>query len=74
VGKDLSKFSLPVVLNEPITYLQKCAELMAFSDLLSHASKEENPYIRMAYVMTETLAQYMAHSRSNKKTICLAGR
>jgi oxysterol-binding protein 1 len=40
VGKDLSKFSLPVFLNEPTTILQKSAEMMFFTNFLTLASKE----------------------------------
>ena len=35
VGKDLSKFSLPVFLNEPMTILQKSAEMMYFTNFLT---------------------------------------
>jgi hypothetical protein len=35
VGKDLSKFSLPVFLNEPTTILQKSAEMMFFTNFLT---------------------------------------
>ena len=38
VGKDLSKFSLPVFLNEPTSILQKTAEQMFFTDYLTQAS------------------------------------
>jgi len=32
VGKDLSKFSLPVFLNEPVTITQKTAEMVMMAD------------------------------------------
>ena len=34
IGQDLSKVSLPVFLNEPITILQKGAEIMSFCEEL----------------------------------------
>ena len=40
IGKDLSKYSLPVFLNEPLSILQKTGEMMFFTDLLTKASKE----------------------------------
>ena len=39
IGKDLTRFSLPVFLNEPLSILQKCAELMCFNDLLDQAAE-----------------------------------
>ena len=32
VGKDMSKISLPVFINEPLTALQKAGEMMCFCD------------------------------------------
>lgn len=40
VGKDLSKFSMPVFVNEPTSILMKPAETMFFNDFLTKASKE----------------------------------
>lgn len=52
IGKDLSKFSLPVFLNEPTTILQKCAEGMMFADYLIDAAQEPDLCKRMALVAT----------------------
>jgi hypothetical protein len=32
IGKDMSKISLPVFINEPLTALQKAGEMMCFCD------------------------------------------
>lgn len=39
IGKDLTKLSLPVFLNEPLSLSQKTAEMMFFNELLDKAAK-----------------------------------
>jgi hypothetical protein len=34
VGKDLSRFCVPVYFNEPLSMVQKVAEIMEYQDLL----------------------------------------
>ena len=55
VGKDITKFSMPVFLNEPLTVLQKSAEMVCFVDLLEQASKEKNSLKRMGYIAAYTV-------------------
>jgi hypothetical protein len=50
IGKDMSKIRLPIYVNEPLTILQKTIEMFAFSDLLSDASKEKDPLLRMVHM------------------------
>ena len=38
IGKDITKFSLPVFINEPTNILMKPAEFMFFNDYLTQAS------------------------------------
>ena len=38
VGKDLSKFCVPVYFNEPISMVQKASEAMDYEDLLCKAN------------------------------------
>ena len=38
IGKDLTKFSVPVYFNEPISMLQKGGEAMEYEDLLIKAN------------------------------------
>lgn len=40
VGKDLSKFALPVWVNEPTSILQRSSEFMMFNHYLTKASQE----------------------------------
>ena len=40
IGKDLSKFSLPVFINEPTNILMKPAEFMFFNNYLTEASEK----------------------------------
>ena len=59
VGKDLSKFSMPVFINEPCSILQKAAELMFCTDQLTQASKHpEDSCLRMAYVAITFMGCY----------------
>ena len=37
VGKDLSKFCVPVYFNEPISMLQKVSEIMEYEELMTKA-------------------------------------
>jgi hypothetical protein len=52
IGKDLSKFRLPIFINEPLTILQKTSELFAFSEIITDASKEKDPLLRMVKMCT----------------------
>jgi len=58
VGKDLSKLTVPVYFNEPCSILQKSAEIMEYSELLSVANKTEDPVLRMIYVTIWSMTQY----------------
>lgn len=58
VGADLGKISLPVLLNEPITFLQRVCEPMDNIQLLFDAVHERDPVQRMSYVMAFVIASY----------------
>ena len=47
IGKDLSKISMPVSLNEPLSALQRLCEELEYSELLDEASRLDNPCDRM---------------------------
>lgn len=47
IGKDLSKVSMPVQLNEPLNTLQRLCEELEYSSLLDHASRMTDPCERM---------------------------
>ena len=54
IGKDLSKVSMPVQLNEPINTLQRLGEEMEYCHLLDTAAHTHDPYMRMARTHTTT--------------------
>ena len=47
IGKDLSKVSMPVQLNEPLNTLQRLCEELEYSGLLDQASHTTDPCERM---------------------------
>ena len=50
IGKDLSKISMPVTLNEPLSTLQRLCEELEYSDLLDKAVSAASPLDRMIWV------------------------
>lgn len=50
LGKDLSKVTMPVTLNEPLSFLQRVCEYMEYAEILNQAAKEEDPADRMKLV------------------------
>ncbi len=58
IGKDLSKISLPVILNEPLGILQRLAEELEYSDLLDMASNLQDPFDRMVYMAAFVISGY----------------
>ncbi|KRY90024.1 Oxysterol-binding protein-related protein 2 [Trichinella pseudospiralis] len=51
LGTDLSRLSIPVVFNEPLTFLQRISEYMEYSELISKAVNETNALMRMELVV-----------------------
>ena len=50
IGQDLTKVSLPVILNEPLSALQRFSEIVIQGhDLFVIAAKTDDPVRRMAY-------------------------
>ncbi|CAH2282652.1 oxysterol-binding -related 3-like isoform X1 [Pelobates cultripes] len=58
IGKDLSKVSMPVQLNEPLNTLQRLCEELEYSYLLHKAAETEDQYERMVYVATFAVSVY----------------
>ena len=58
IGKDLTKVSLPVYMNEPLTMLQTVAQMVEYHNLLDEAVKEPDPLVRIALVGSFCAAQY----------------
>ncbi|XP_064646060.1 oxysterol-binding protein-related protein 6-like isoform X3 [Lineus longissimus] len=60
IGKDLSKISMPVTLNEPINMLQKVCEELEYSELLDKAAECNDPFERMVQVAAFSVSGYAA--------------
>jgi oxysterol-binding protein 1 len=74
IGKDLSKYSLPVFLNEPLSILQKSAEFLCFADLFEEAVTEPCPFRRMVLVSTFVAStQWFVVNRTSKPFISMLG-
>ncbi|XP_048419435.1 oxysterol-binding protein-related protein 3 isoform X3 [Stegostoma tigrinum] len=58
IGKDLSKVSMPVQLNEPVNTLQRLCEELEYSELLDKASQSDDPFERMVFVAAFAVSAY----------------
>lgn len=47
IRQELSKITMPVVFNEPLSFIQRLAEYMEYAPLIELASKCDNPVERM---------------------------
>lgn len=50
IGKELSKITMPVVFNEPLTMLQRACEGIQYSYLLNMADLSDDPAERLEYI------------------------
>lgn len=50
IGKELSKITMPVVFNEPLSFLQRISEYLEYAKLLEQASMCDDPVDRLSYV------------------------
>ncbi|GAA0140027.1 transfer/carrier protein [Lithospermum erythrorhizon] len=67
IGMDVTSLvTLPVYIFEPMTMLQKVAELMEYSHLLDMADKCEDPHMRMVYATSWAISVYYAYQRTWK--------
>ena len=62
VGKDLSRFGVPVFFNEPLSALQRFCEPFQYAHLLNSASKEPNPYFRLANSAIFCIGQFVINN------------
>ncbi|ELT87291.1 hypothetical protein CAPTEDRAFT_150458 [Capitella teleta] len=60
IGKDLSKISMPVTLNEPLSMLQRLCEELEYSELIDKAAEKDDPMQRMILVAAFTVSPYAA--------------
>ncbi|XP_031414992.1 oxysterol-binding protein-related protein 6 isoform X2 [Clupea harengus] len=58
IGKDLSKVSMPVELNEPLNTLQHMCEELEYTELLDKAADTDDPYERMVLVAAFAVSGY----------------
>lgn len=58
LGKELSKVTMPVTLNEPLSFLQRICEYMEYAEILNQASNEEDPADRMKFVASNCVHIY----------------
>ncbi|XP_038136138.1 oxysterol-binding protein-related protein 6 isoform X2 [Cyprinodon tularosa] len=58
IGKDLSKVSMPVELNEPLNTLQRMCEELEYSELLDKAAETDDPFERMVLVAAFAVSGY----------------
>ncbi|KAA0710762.1 Oxysterol-binding protein-related protein 6 [Triplophysa tibetana] len=66
IGKDLSRVSMPVALNEPLSLLQRVSEELEYSHLLDTANHTDDPYQRMVYVAAFSISGYAWASWRNR--------
>lgn len=67
IGSDItSMVTLPVMIFEPMTMIQKMAELMEYCHLLDQADECEDPYMRLVYASSWAISVYFAYQRTWK--------
>ncbi|XP_004349793.2 hypothetical protein CAOG_01273 [Capsaspora owczarzaki ATCC 30864] len=60
MGKDLSKITMPVLFNEPVSFLQRLCEDLEYASLLDTAAQHPDPLMRIQYVMAFAASGYAA--------------
>ena len=58
IGKDLTRMTLPVNFNEPLSMLQRMCEDMEYAQLLDIASKKENSLDRIQFIAAFAASNY----------------
>ena len=58
IGKDLTKVTMPVYFNEPISFLQRLCEDLEYADLLNKAAECSDSAERLAYVAAFMVSSY----------------
>ncbi|EAW09182.1 oxysterol-binding protein related protein OSH3 [Aspergillus clavatus NRRL 1] len=68
VGKDLSQISMPVSSNEPLSLLQRAAEVLEYSTLLDQAASASDAVERLMYVTAFALSS-LSSNRVRERAI-----
>lgn len=58
IGKDLSRFSIPVYFNEPLSFIQKFVEVLEQQELLTAADQMDDSRDRLMNVAAFAVSQY----------------
>lgn len=58
VGKDLTKVTMPVHFNEPVSFLQRLTEDLEYADILNRACYCKNSLVRIAHVAAFACSTY----------------
>lgn len=58
---------MPVEINEPLSFLQRLAEIMEYSDLLEQAAAENDPVRRMQFVTAFAVASLSSNLERLRK-------
>merc|ERR1712223_96854 len=66
IGKDLSKISMPVTLNEPLSVLQRLCEELEYSELLDRAAKSKDQLERMLLVSAFAVSSYASAANASR--------
>ncbi|TKR71791.1 hypothetical protein L596_019332 [Steinernema carpocapsae] len=62
VGKDLTRFTVPILFNEPLSFLQRIAESMEYAPILKEASTASDPLRRIELVGAFALSSLSANA------------
>ncbi|KAM3163105.1 Swh1p [Lachancea thermotolerans] len=63
IGKDMTRMSLPVTFNEPTSLLQRVAEDLEYSNLLTEGAGFEDSTLRMLYVAVFSVSSYSSTTK-----------
>ncbi|XP_028966306.1 oxysterol-binding protein-related protein 6 [Galendromus occidentalis] len=58
IGKDLSKVSMPVTINEPLNMLQRLCEELEYSELIDKAAETKDAMERMVHIAAFAVSGY----------------
>ena len=66
IGLDLSKISMPVILNEALSTLQRLCEEMEYSNMVDKAFSAFTPLERMSWVAAFAISAYSSTRTTHK--------
>ena len=67
VGKDLSKITMPIWLNEPVSMLQKVGELNHYHHVIEDAITQKDECKKLGYIAIFAMSQYSDVYGRNRK-------